>query len=160
MATPTEQEIEEMVALVRILIGDVESSIFYPLLTDEDIEALLRLENYNVLRAARRAAISVSFFLSQSYQKERTGDIEVVNNASAEYRKVLDKFIDDYSQNALPADLLPYAAGISKADYCAYNNDPDTLKSPLEQITPCLAWWTRVKKYNSCMPCGTLRVHK
>lgn len=147
---PTEQELEDKVRLVRILIGDVEESIFYPLLSTEDIVRLLILEDYNVLRAARRAAISAAFAISFFTYKERTGDIEVINNASLEYKKVLDLFLNEYNSFSLPADLKPFAAGISKTDACLYKNNPDSNLSPLAQITPCLAWWTRVDRYDTC----------
>lgn len=147
---PTPQEITEMILLVRTLIGDLPQSIFYPLLSDAEIESLLRLEKWDVKRAARRAAISAAFYLTGWSTREKSGDIEVWNDAASQYQKVLSAFLDESNANSLPYDLTPYAAGISVADICASNNDPDKARSPLARITPCLAWWTRVKHYERC----------
>lgn len=144
----TEEELEK-IALVRLLVGDVEASIFYPILTDEDIAKLLKLEGWNVLKAARRAAITIAFSLSSFPYRERTGNIEVWNNASIEYKKVLDMFIDESGAVNLPASLIPYAAGISKEDVARANCNPDRNRSPLARITPCLDWWTSVENYPS-----------
>ena len=140
---------EEDIYIVRLLIGDTPQSVFYPLLEDSDIVALLTLEGGNVLRAARRAAITAAFLMSTQNYRERCSDIEVWNNASIEYRKVLEAFIKETGQTNLPPHLKPYAAGISVADVNAANNNPDRNRSPLSQISPCIAWWTRVNKYPS-----------
>lgn len=142
--TPEEQE---KIELVRILVGDVPSSIFYPVLTDEEIGKLLALENWDVLRASRRVAISIAFSLTSFPYRERTDSIEVWNNASLEYRKVLEEFIKESGQINLPANLKPYAAGISITDVNAANNNPDRNRSPLSQISPCIAWWTKIVGY-------------
>lgn len=147
---PTPEEIAEMVTLVRILVGDTPGSIFYPIMSDEDITAILKFENWNVLRAARRVAISIAFQLTSTSTRERSGDIEVWNSSAMEYQRVLNQFLDESNGANLPSDLIPYAAGISKSDVCASNNDPDKNRSPLSQITPCLAWWTRVDHYPCC----------
>lgn len=146
--TPEEQA---KIDLVRILVGDTPQSIFYPILTDEQYYAILQLENWNVYKAARRVGLSIALVLSQVNYRERTGDIEVWNNASIEYRKALQDMIDDgVGPGALPAGLIPYTAGISKADICKYFSDPDIQRSPLTQISPCAAWWTRVDNYPCC----------
>lgn len=142
-------EEQDKIALVRLLIGDVDASIFYPVLTDEEYGKLLAFENWDVLRAARRAAISIAFSLSSFPYRERSGDIEVWNNASVEYRKVLEEFINENGSFQLPAGLLPYAAGISVSDVNNANANTDRNRSPLARVTPCLAWWTRVKNYPS-----------
>jgi hypothetical protein len=73
--------------------------------------------------------------------------LEVWSNASLEYRKVLEEFIKESGQANLPANLKPYAAGISIADVNAANNNPDRNRSPLSQISPCIAWWTKIVGY-------------
>ena len=96
---------EEDIYIVRLLIGDTPQSVFYPLLEDADIVALLTLEDGNVLRAARRAAITAAFLMSTQNYRERCSDIEVWNNASIEYRKVLEAFIKETGQTNLPPHL-------------------------------------------------------
>lgn len=148
-------EQEAKIKLVRILVGDTEGSIFYPALSDEEYYYILELNDWNVYRAARRIAMSIAFQLSGFTYRERTGDIEVWNNASLQYLKVLQLLLDDDSPVNLPADILPYAAGISKIDVNASNCNPDKNRSPLARISPCIAWWTNVKNYPQCCEDGT-----
>lgn len=148
-------EQEAKIKLVRILVGDTEASIFYPALTDEEYYNLLELTNWNVYAAARRAAMSIAFQLSGFSYRERAGNVEVWNNASLQYLRVLQMFLDDESPINLPPDILPYAAGISKMDVMMSNCNPDKNRSPLAQITPCVAWWTNVKNYPQCCEDGT-----
>jgi len=148
-------EQQAKINITRILIGDSTGSIFYPILTDEEYFAILELEHWDVKRAARRAGLSISMQLTMLPYRERTGDIEVWNNASLAYYKALQDFLDDSSPYTLPPDLIPYAAGISRADVEASNCNPDKNRSPLAQITPCTAWWTRVDRYPKCCDDGT-----
>lgn len=145
----TEEQLQK-INLVRLLIGDVPQSIFYPVLSDDEIASLLVIENWDVMRAARRAAVTVAFVMTTTPYRERTGEIESWNNASLEYRKVLEMFLDESGSAKLPPNLKPYAAGISVADVEAANCNPDRNRSPLARITPCLAWWTRVQNYPCC----------
>ena len=144
------EEMQELVDMVRILVGDTDNSLFYPMLSDNEVVALLKLEQYNVLRAARRAATTIAFFLATTNTRERSGDIEVFNNASAAYKDVLENFLNESGSLSLPNHLLPYAAGISNKDYCKSINNPDTRRSPLAQITPCNSWWTDTRKHSPC----------
>lgn len=152
--TPTEEELEEMVLLVRLLVGDLQGSIFFPVMSDGEIEKILKLEKYNVQRAARRVAMGIAFYLTTTNYKERTGDIEVINNASIQYGRVLRDFIKDGGQKDLPDDLNPYVGGASIRDICRHINDPDVYRSPLVQISPCVAWWTDVKHKYDCSSRG------
>lgn len=148
--TPTEQELDDMIQIIRVLVGDTESSMFYPLMSDEDIISMLKVERYNVLKAAKRSATTIAFLLATSNTRERIVDIDVFNEASTAYKEVLELFIKDVGNMNLPNALLPYAAGISKEDYCKSIRNPDTKRSPLAQITPCNAWWTDRSRYNPC----------
>lgn len=99
----------EDILTVRLLIGDVEGSPFYPLFTDADIEKFLTLTNNNVYAAARLAAISASFQLSAWNTRERTADIEVWNSVSTNYLKALDYFIKNPGA-LIPNGLMPWTA--------------------------------------------------
>lgn len=94
---------------VRLLIGDIPGSPFYPLYTDDQIEQFLDLNNQDIFKAARMAAISASFVLAGFSTRERTGDIEVYNTLSTQYMKALDYFINN-SSNVLPEGLVPWMA--------------------------------------------------
>ena len=125
------------VEIVRLLIGDVPSSPFYQLFTDEEIQQFLDLNGGNVRQAARMAAIAASMQLAGWNTRESTGDISVWNELSTAYLKALDNFINDSSSASIPNGLMPYASGISWADVCANNANPDNVRSPLTQIKVC-----------------------
>ena len=128
MAYTPEQE--KKIQQVRLLIGDTPSSPFYPLFQDEEIAELLELNNWDVHKAAKMAAISASFQFAQMTYRERTGDIEVWNNVSLQYMKALDNLIKD-DAFGLPKGLKPYFGGISWQVVDQYNSDADYTRSPL-----------------------------
>ena len=121
---------------VRILIGDVPTSPFYQLFTDDEIQFFLDQNNGNVQLAARMAAISASFQLAGWSTRERTGDLEVWSSLSTQYLKALGNLIDNPIVN-LPNGMMPWAGGISWADVCANNHNPDNVRPKLSQIKTC-----------------------
>ena len=125
------------VETVRLLIGDLPNSPFYQLFDDESIRQFLDLNGGNVRQAARMAAIAASMQLAGWNTRETTGDISVWNELSTAYLKALDNFINDSSSASIPNGLMPYASGISWADVCANNANPDNVRSPLTQIKVC-----------------------
>lgn len=122
---------------VRLLIGDVPTSPFYILFNDEEIQAFLDMTGGNVMQAARLAAIAASLQLAGWTTRERTGDIEVWSSLSTQYLKALENLIKDTSSATLPNGLMPYAAGISWADVCANNNNPDNVRPAITKIQVC-----------------------
>lgn len=121
---------------VRLLIGDVPTSPFYQLFTDEEIQVFLDLNNGNIQAAARMAAISASMQLAAWSTRERTGDIEVWSSLSSNYLKALDYLINNPTGN-IPNGLMPWAGGISKREVCQNNRNPDGVQNPLEHIFTC-----------------------
>lgn len=97
---------------VRLLIGDVPSSPFYQLFTDEQIQQFLDMTNQNVYAAARLAAISASFQLAGWSSRERVGDIEVWSSLSTQYLKALDYLINN-PDTIIPSGLFPWSANTS-----------------------------------------------
>lgn len=143
--TPEQQA---KISLLRIMLGDLEGSVFYPILSDEEYFVILETNNWNVKRAARQAGFSILFYLSQVNYRERTGDIEVWNNASIEYRKALNDFLDESGTANLPIDIKPWIGGINAKEVCSLVNDPNYLRHPLASISHCSSWWTRIKNYD------------
>ena len=94
---------------VRLLIGDVEGSPFFPMFDDEDIQQFLDMNNGNVYAAARLAAISASFQLAGYNTRERVGDEEIWSSLSTQYMKALDYFINNPG-TLIPAGLFPWSA--------------------------------------------------
>lgn len=122
---------------VRLLIGDVPTSPFYQLFTDDEIQAFLDMNGGNVMQAARLAAIAASLQLAGWTTRERTGDIEVWSSLSTQYLKALENLIDDTNTSTLPNGLMPYASGISWSDVCANNNNPDNVRPKLTKVKVC-----------------------
>lgn len=125
------------IEIVRLLIGDTPTSPFYQLFTNEEIQQFLDLNDGNVMRAARMAAIAASMQLSGWTTRERTGDIEVWSSLSTSYLKALDNFIKDSGSSSIPSGLLGYAAGISYEDVCANDRNPDNVRPGLIGIRLC-----------------------
>ena len=125
------------VETVRLLIGDLPNSPFYQLFDDESVQQFLDLNGGNVRQASRMAAIAASMQLAGWTTRERTGDIEVWSSLSTQYLKALENLINDSSSASIPNGLMPYASGISWADMCANNANPDNVRSPLTQIKVC-----------------------
>lgn len=121
---------------VRLLIGDVPTSPFYQLFTDEEIQVFLDLNSGNIRAAAQLAAISASMQLAAWSTRERTGDIEVWSSLSSNYLKALDYLINNPTGN-IPNGLMPWAGGISKKEVCQNNRNPDVVQNPLEHIFTC-----------------------
>ena len=127
---------EEKVALVRLLIGDVESSPFYPLFQDEDILQFLVIASGSVMDAARYAAISASMMLAGWSTRERTGAVEVWNSLSTNYLKALDYLINN-SNKQIPNGLMPWGAGISASEMREMLCDPDRVRNKLLDTYLC-----------------------
>lgn len=127
---------EEKVALVRLLIGDVESSPFYPLFQDEDILQFLVIASGSVMDAARYAAISASMMLAGWSTRERTANIEVWNSLSSNYLKALDYLINN-SNKQIPNGLMPWGAGISRSEMEQMLCDPDRVRNKLLDTYLC-----------------------
>lgn len=127
---------EEKISFIRLLIGDIPSSPFYPLYEDEDILAFLTMGDGNIMRTARYAAISASMMLAGWTSRERSGQVEVWNSLSSNYLKALDYFINT-SDKAIPNGLMPWGAGISKTEMDEMLCDPDRVRSKLIDVYLC-----------------------
>lgn len=121
---------------IRLLIGDIEQSVFYPLFTDEEYQQFLDLNGNSVYSAVRMAAIAASFIIAGWPTRERSGEVELWNALSTNYLKVLGYLINNPTQS-IPNGLMPWAGGISKAEMCANDQNPDVVQSPLNSIYTC-----------------------
>lgn len=127
---------EEKVVLVRLLIGDIESSPFYPLFQDEEISQFLSLTGGVVMSAAKFAAISASMMLAGWSTRERAGSIEVWNSLSTNYLQALDYLINN-SNKTIPNGLMPWAAGVSRVEMEEMLCDPDRVRNDLIDVYLC-----------------------
>jgi hypothetical protein len=136
----------EPILIVRLRIGDTEGSPFYPVLTDEQIQYFLDLHDGNIIAASKDSALAILMQLAGMATRERVGDVEVWRSVDA-YLNAL-KFIISNPANFLPNGLMPWSGGISKAEMCLNNSNPDLVKFPLENIKTC-------DSDDSCSPCGS-----
>jgi hypothetical protein len=99
---------EELILQIRLLIGDIPASPFYPLLSDEEYERIITMFGTDAYACARIASYTAAFVLSGWPTRERTGDIEVYTNLSTSYLAVLKEFNKSSSNFIIPAGLLPW----------------------------------------------------
>lgn len=112
------------------------------ILSDEEIDSYLTLNNADVFKSARMAAYAISLWVSGINTKEVTGEMEVWNDISKNYLKALNSFLGDSSLiSVIPKGLMPYAAGISKRDLLESAADPDN---------PNVRNWLYVKPITDC----------
>lgn len=127
---------EEKIQLIRLLIGDISTSPFYPLFQDDDLYQFLTVTSGDVVNAAKFAAISASMMLAGWSTRERTGSIEVWNSLSTNYLKALDYLINN-SNKTIPNGLMPWGAGISASEMREMLCDPDRVRNKLLDTYLC-----------------------
>lgn len=127
---------EEKIGLVRLLIGDIPTSPFYPLFCDDQLYDFLVLTDGNVFNAAKYAAISASMLLAGYSTRERTSQIEVWNSLASNYLKALEHFLNSRT-NSIPNGLMPWGAGISASEMREMLCDPDRVRNKLIDVYLC-----------------------
>lgn len=111
------------VEVIRIEIGLIGEA--YSILSDEEIQYFLTKNNDNIKRAARDAAKTVLFILSQQIHS-RAAELEMWGTDwFSNYYKTLQMFLKDPNFNSDILSAMPYAGGISKADIRENINNPD-----------------------------------
>ncbi len=125
---------EQKITLIKLTIGDVPGSPFYPIFQDSDYELFLLQGSGVLYRAIRLAAIGASMLLAQMNYREVVGDEEIWSNVGRDYQNALKALISEHSVNNLPDGLKPYASGISWNDMVANNADWDNVRPKLTQI--------------------------
>lgn len=118
---------------VRLLIGDIEASPFYPIFDDDQINAFLSLCNNSVREAAKLAAISALGYLATAPTRERVGDLEQYNVTAAQYTKALEYIINS-TNTVLPSDLVPWVGGIDKLEMLKNRHNPKNYIDPIYKL--------------------------
>jgi len=124
---------------IRWMVADTEGGVFYPMMTDEEIQDCLDLFNGNVMQAAYFCAGVIIRNLAQKSTKEVTGDIEVWAEDRKLYLDSLKSFISN-PVISLPVGFTPYVAGISKSDLeksAADTDNPRTSSFLYTNTTEC-----------------------
>lgn len=124
-------EQQQKIGLVRLYIGDTQTSPFYPIFSDDEIASILESQGWDLKKGIRYTAIAASMQFAQMTYRERTGDIEVWNNVSLQYQKALKDLISDNSIGSLEGGLMPYFGGISWQQVGEIVGNPDQVRSSL-----------------------------
>lgn len=124
-------EQEKKISLVRLYIGDVQNSPFYPIFTDEEIGSVLEYRSWNLQRSIRDCAISASMYFAQLPSRERVDVLEEWNTVAQQYQKALQDLIDDSNILSLGNGIKPYFGGISWDEVGKINSNPDQVRSSL-----------------------------
>lgn len=120
------------IEIVNIAIGNTRQNPYYPVLTEEEVEAILDSVDGDVLLATKKAAQAAMFVVISIPSREKIGDIEIWNEYSANYLSALKQVVSD-SSYTLPKGLMPYAGGIDKADFISNSCNPARKSSELAE---------------------------
>lgn len=131
--TPVEQ--------VRLLIGLGQTSPFFDMVSDAEIEWALERTNGNVIAAARLIAISLSFQLAGYNTREKVGDEEIWNTVSTSYLAALKNFITDPGL-LIPSGLMPWSANkcpskLMSIEVCDGDDCKEACECACESISTC-----------------------
>lgn len=127
---------QEKIEYIQLVIGDIPSSPFYPLFTQEEIKKFLTYAKGNVNKAIRQAAISAAMLISGVSTRELTGSIEVWNELSRNYIRALELLIKN-SNAEIPENLMPWGHTIPLCN--------------LTNIKTCSEKWEYERDMTSCL---------
>lgn len=125
------EEQQKKIDLVRLYIGDVPSSPFYPIFSDDEVGSILEFRGWNVKKGIRDTAISASMYFAQLPSRERVDVLEEWNTVAQQYQKALQDLISDNSVMSLDDGIMPYFGGISWEQISKINSNPDQTRSSL-----------------------------
>jgi hypothetical protein len=101
---------EEKIALLALMIGDIEGGPYYPMFTPEQYASVLKASRGDVNRAAVTLAISAGYLVSGESSREVIGELQISSSSSSNYLKLLDYLIKTTGKFP-PANLMPWFAG-------------------------------------------------
>ena len=125
------EEQQKKIDLVRLYIGDVPSSPFYPIFSDDEVGSILEFRGWNVKKGIRDTAISASMYFAQLPSRERVDVLEEWNTVAQQYQKALQDLISDNSVMSLDDGIMPYFGGISWEQISKINSNPGQTRSSL-----------------------------
>lgn len=104
---------DEKIALIALLIGDIQGSPYYPLFSQEQYKQFLLMAKGNVDKAVVSAAISASFVVSTESTREAIGDLSISSSTGTNYLKAL-QFLITNSNKQIPSGLMPWVGGLGQ----------------------------------------------
>lgn len=114
----------------RVEIQD--TSVEFPLLSDEEYEYFLEKNNDSIRNASLDAARALLFKLSINANDSVVDIFSLKNSKAAEqYREALKLYLRSPDLNPLMNTAMPYAGGISRSDMVANNSNSDNVTAPV-----------------------------
>lgn len=111
---------------LRIEVQD--TSVEFPLLSDEEYQYILDKNNSSIRKAALDAARMILFKLSIESVDDTVSVFSIKGSQAAKaYMEALKLFINNQALNPLVLDGTVYAGGISKTDYAANASNSDNI---------------------------------
>ena len=111
---------------LRIEVQD--TSVEFPLLSDEEYQYILDKNNSSIRKAALDAARMILFKLSIESVDDTVSVFSIKGSQAAKaYMEALKLFINNQALNPLVLDGTVYAGGISKTDYEANAANTDNI---------------------------------
>ena len=111
---------------LRIEVQD--TSVEFPLLSDEEYQYILDKNNLSIRKASLDAARMILFKLSIESVDDTVSVFSIKGSQAAKaYMEALKLFINNQALNPLVLDGTVYAGGISKTDYAANAANSDNI---------------------------------
>lgn len=111
---------------LRIEVQD--TSVEFPLLSDEEYQYILDKNNLSIRKAALDAARMILFKLSIESVDDTVSVFSIKGSQAAKaYMEALKLFINNQALNPFVLDGTVYAGGISKTDYAANAANTDNI---------------------------------
>lgn len=125
------------IELIRVITQDNGNLPFLEegdyILSDDEIDSYLTLQNNDVFLAARMAAYSICLWIGMQSTKQMVGEVEEWYEAGKNYKNTLTLMLTDKSLfNVLPKGMMPYSAGISNKEIISSLQDLDNPR--------CFSW--------------------
>ena len=111
---------------LRIEVQD--TSVEFPLLSDEEYQYILDKNNFSIRKASLDAVRMILFKLSIESVDDTVSVFSIKGSQAAKaYMEALKLFINNQALNPLLFDGTVYAGGISKSDYADNEQNPDNI---------------------------------
>lgn len=133
------------VDLVNLAIGNTTANPYYPILTDDEVQAILDSVDGDIHSATKKAASNASFVVISIPNREKIGDIEMWNEYSRNYLEALKNILQDNSY-LMPKGMMPYAGGIHNIDFNKSEMNPNRHASSLARVVR----QTKRKTFGGC----------
>ena len=118
----------ELTPVQKLRIEVQDTSLEFPLLSDDEYRYILDKNNQSIRKASLDAARVILFKLSIESVDNVVSVFSIKGSQAAKaYMEALKLFINNQALNPLVLDGTVYAGGISKTDYAANAANPDNI---------------------------------